>query len=130
MPSYLCNRLETNNVRYSETEKVVGKWIDGTPVYEKTVYYAGGVSGTLLIPHGITNLNRVITVNGSCHDIGYSQGGQQLDVGDMMIPRVAADGYNIGIVKIDSTNITMLIPNIFSTRITNIYIILRYTKTS
>ncbi len=130
MPAYLCNRLETKSIRYSETEKVVGTWIDGTPVYEKTVYYAGGTSGTLSIPHGITNLNRIITVNGSCHDIGYNEGGQQLDVGDMMIPRVAADGYNIGIVKIDATNIIMLIPSIFNNRITNIYIILHYTKES
>ena len=114
--------------QYSLTEKVVGKWIDGAAVYEKTVYNAGGVSGTLSIPHDITNLNKIITVNGSCHDIGYNEGGQQLDVGDMMIPRVAPDGYNIGIVKIDNANITMLIPNVFGDRITDIYIILRYTK--
>lgn len=128
MAYFPCMQSGGESHQYSLSEKVVGKWIDGTTVYEKTVYYAGGVSGSLSIPHDITNLNKVITVNGSCHDIGYSEGGQQLDVGDMMIPRVAPDGYNIGIVKIDNTNITMLIPHIFGGRITDIYIILRYTK--
>lgn len=128
MPAYLCDRIETSNHNYSLTEQVVGTWIDGTPVYEKTVYYAGGVTGTVLVPHGITNLKRIIDMTGSCHDIGYREGSQRIDPGDMPFPRVAADNNNIGVVLIDSTNVRVYVPNVFGDRITDIYMILHYTK--
>lgn len=53
---------------YSTTERVVGKWIDGTTdVYEKT-YTAESVSTAqaLYIPHGITGLDTVISLFGGC----------------------------------------------------------------
>ena len=36
---------------YSTTEQVVGTWIDGKPVYEKTIHYTGtqSASGTLTL---------------------------------------------------------------------------------
>ena len=48
---------------YSTTERVVGKWIDGSTIYEKTVDL-----GTLpnvapkTVNHGITNLDKVISI--------------------------------------------------------------------
>lgn len=53
---------------YSTTEHVVGKWIDGiTDVYEKTFTAESASSAqSLLIPHGITGLDTVISLFGGC----------------------------------------------------------------
>lgn len=47
---------------YSTEEKVVGKWIDGKPLYEKTVYLSSLSCDTSWhsVAHNISNLKRVI----------------------------------------------------------------------
>lgn len=53
---------------YSTEEKVIGKWIDGKPIYEKTIYGNGHVSS---VSHGIENLEYVIDLSGCAK---YSDG--------------------------------------------------------
>ena len=52
---------------YSTEEHIVGKWIDGKAVYEKTVYM-GSVnnSGGVTLQHDITSLNidKIISITG------------------------------------------------------------------
>lgn len=51
---------------YSTTEKVVGKWIDGSTVYEKTVSLGGLANNdVVLVSHGITNLGVVVSLSGT-----------------------------------------------------------------
>lgn len=126
MAYFLCN--QNNEIRYSETEKVVGTWLDGSLIYEKTIYYAGGVNGTITIPHNIANISKCVDLFGTCHDIGY--GSQHDGEGDMPLPRIATDGYNVGIAGVNTTNIIIAIANIWGNRIQDFYITLRYTKTS
>lgn len=50
---------------YSTNETVIGKWIDGKPLYRKVVDL--GVlpnEGTFRIPHNIDNLDRIISMRG------------------------------------------------------------------
>lgn len=57
--------------KYSTEEHIVGEWIDGSTLYEKTVYTASlNASGTdTTISHGISNLDHVINA------FGYTYGG-------------------------------------------------------
>lgn len=108
---------------YSTTEQVVGKWIDGRDVYEKTVYNAGGLSGDFFISHGITNLDRVISCQGSYYDTNAGTSGA---IG--VVPRI--ENNLIGVTTFTSTDIQIRVPTIFSTRITDWYFIVRYVKTA
>lgn len=47
---------------YSLEEKAIGKWIDGKPLYQKTIYYDTqiGQNGSFEILHGISNLKEVM----------------------------------------------------------------------
>ena len=50
---------------YSTTEQVVGTWIDGKPVYEKTITTTLTSSGATDYSSGISNIGVVCQVNGS-----------------------------------------------------------------
>ena len=58
----------TDGNEYSTDEQVVGKWIDGKPVYQKTIDL-GVLPNTdqKLIPHGISNLKMVCSYNGAMY---------------------------------------------------------------
>ena len=107
---------------YSLDEQIVGWWIDGRPIYEKTVYGAGGVTGDFTITHGISNLDRVLSYTGSVNDTQYSTYGDK-----WVLPRMA--NPFIGIDSVTSTVIKVINPSAFSTRLVDWYITLRYIKT-
>lgn len=106
---------------YSTTEQVVGKWIDGKPLYEKT-FDVGYLlnNGTKSISHNIQNLKNVISVIG----------GGKTDSG-LMFPIIYThpDGVNTGIgVIVNSTNIDFITKADRTTW--HVYVTLRYTKTT
>lgn len=62
------NEVYQNNV-YSTDETVVGKWIDGKPIYRK-VFEIGSLPNdtTISIPHGIKNLDTFTDKRASWYD--------------------------------------------------------------
>ena len=44
---------------YSTEEKIVGKWIDGKPIYEKVITFSLYGNGSLSYPHNIENLKNI-----------------------------------------------------------------------
>lgn len=110
---------------YSTSEQIVGTWIDGSPVYEKTIYNAGGVTGNFNFPHGITNFGKLLSYEGTVSDSAFAQQG---DI--WVVPRIASDGNSIGIDKVSTSSIFIINPNAFGTRLIDWYITIRYTKTS
>ena len=49
MPEILANKFSRSDI-YSTTEKIIGQWIDGKPLYQKIVTTGGSVpSGATLI---------------------------------------------------------------------------------
>jgi hypothetical protein len=108
---------------YSTSEQAVGTWIDGSPVYEKTIYSAGGTIGNFSIPHNISSIDRVLSYSGTVKDSNFSQ------YGDIwVLPRLAAP--MLGIDSVTATDIKIVNPSDFSTRLVDWYITLRYTKSS
>ena len=63
----------TDGNEYSLDEQVVGKWIDGSPLYQKTIDL--GVlpnNSTKDVPHGISNIKEVCSFNGAVY--GFAGG--------------------------------------------------------
>lgn len=104
---------------YSTTERVVGKWIDGTTdVYEKVITSASASTGSSNIAHGITNLDKVVSLSGACvYSNKY-----------LTLPYVSSTiTYCISIGNIDSTNIEIDVGSSFNA-VSDIVLIIRYTK--
>lgn len=61
------------SIDYSTTETVVGTWIDGRPVYKKTVNFGALPNNTYKsTAHGISNLSYIISFEGTAHSSSYS----------------------------------------------------------
>ena len=55
--------------KYSTSEQVVGEWIDGKPIYQKTVSFGVLPNATQkLVAHGIEDIKMII----SCEGIAYN----------------------------------------------------------
>lgn len=110
-----------NVTEYSTTEKIVGKWIDGSDIYEKTLSVESLTVGETSIQHGIQNADRLIDVYGTAlYDSKY-----------IFIPYVSTNAiYNIGIGNFSTTTIDVGIGSGFSGGLTDATITLRYTKTA
>lgn len=111
---------------YSLEEREVGVWADGRPLYERTYYNAGAVTGLVAIPHGISNLERVVSFKGSVLDSNATPS----DYTRYALPRVAVDGYNIGLDVVSDTDIRVAVPAIFGTRLYGWYVTIQYIKSS
>ena len=101
---------------YSTKESVVGKWVDGKPVYKKTISVPGAASGSLLIAHNISNIKRVVKSEAvATNDNGTSYPDNN-------------DYFTLKINKIDDTSIDANIASAFEGW--NVHFILEYTKTT
>ena len=107
---------------YSETEKVIGKWIDGKPLYQKTISFGGLPNATTKsVAHNISNLKKIVNFNGYATD----------NSNFIPIPYIyQSSGNMVGIqIYANATNVvirTMLNDSGF----TECYITLKYTKTT
>lgn len=111
-------------VDYSLTEQDTGlKWVNGETIYQKTVYYAGGVNGLISFNHNISNLGIPLSAEGFAYDT-YDGGSY------VTFPKMDPYGNNIGIVGITSTQVQYSVASAYQARITDIYVTLRYTKSS
>lgn len=61
---------------YSTDEQVVGKWIDGKPIYEKTYQFSNISTGNYSRPYNITNLGDVISLSGMLYSIPQGGNGE------------------------------------------------------
>ena len=46
---------------YSLNEHIIGTWVDGRPLYQKTLYFTSGwkIGGEIAMPHGIENVDDI-----------------------------------------------------------------------
>ena len=106
-------------LNYSTTEHVVGEWIDGSTLYEKTVD-CGALpnAASKNIPHGISNMLDVVSIN--CIAISSNHY-------SLLMPYF--DGSNRATVYVETTNVNITTATSGLTQY-NAYVTLRYTKTS
>lgn len=121
--SEVCTPLPSNmtdGIIYSTTERKVGQWIDGKPIYQKTVSCGALPNATTkTVAHNISNVNYIIdyhgiSMNPTSHiSIILPYPGENQDI------TVYVDRTNINIV--DKTD---------NSRYTTTYVTLQYTKTT
>ena len=104
-----------NRFNYSTEEQKIGTWIDGKPLYMKTIVYTSGwtIGGEVSLTHGIANLR--------------SDGTTQF------IPTIHADmqKWASGIFDFSSTAFSIYIGTLDNNfTINKLIIILEYTKTT
>ena len=120
-----CKMSNGGNVEdalnYSTTEHVVGKWIDGSTVYEKTVE-CGALPNTTSkqVPHNISNLKNVVEFNGV-----FSNSTSWFEMNNPN-PNNLAGGVQTAIT---STSVLIITAANLSTY-PNSWVTIRYTKTS
>ena len=104
---------------YSTTEHIVGKWIDGNILYEKTIDFGALPNNTSKNKaHGISNISKIIDISGY-----YTQGTYFRP-----LPFGSATTSNMLQIYADATNVTIL-DNSDLSAWNECYVTLRYTKT-
>jgi hypothetical protein len=109
--------IESNSGKhvYSTQEQVVGKWIDGSVVYEKTYDIGYLTSNNKTIAHGISGFGHIIQLQGYVTNNTY----------DFPLPYATTDSASCIGVTVNRTNI-----NIYSSNRSDYYgyLTIRYTK--
>lgn len=106
---------------YSTEEKIVGKWINGKPLYEKTVYFGSGtISNRASVSFENMNIDKIMVISGTFEDT--------ID-GELSIP-VSLDGTLYVGFYCNRVGILLTFSSAFNGRISNAYAIIQYTKTT
>ena len=113
------NIINNLNANYSTEEQVIGKWIDGKPLYRKTINVGTLPNNTVLrVAHNIINYDRFVNIIGSAKSPTQS----------LTFPFVGGDpSYNIAI-QVTADYIVIITSSDRSAF--NGYVTLEYTKTT
>lgn len=115
---YSCDYIN-NKLSYSTTEKVVGEWIDGKPLYRKVVGLGTlPDNSTKAVAHSIQNLKRIVKLEGFA--------GSSLNKGGITLPH--ATNTPIALYA-DDTNVSVKTTS-DATGYTQAYAFVYYTKTT
>lgn len=109
---------------YSDEEREVGVWRDGKPLYQKTINVpASSITGNeTTINHGISNVDMIYFADG-CIVRG----------GNLTLPLVTyhtVSSWASSIFNLTRTNFILYLGNDELSRALNVYVTLRYTKTT
>ena len=110
---------------YSTTEKIVGTWLDGKPVYEKTLD-CGTLPNTTTksVSHNISNLKNIVSLNG----VAINNSGTNT----VQIPLPYGNPSNINntiAIRINGSKLDIITGSNL-TAFTYSYVIIQYTKTT
>ena len=106
---------------YSTTEHAAGSWIDNRTIYEKTVDCGALPNATSKnIPHGITNIDKVISASGFAY---YT------DSATLLLPFVHTTASSQVMLSVSSTDI-IITTGADQSAYTTTYVTIRYTKSA
>jgi phage minor structural protein len=108
---------------YSTSEQIVGRWIDGKPLYQKTLSFTNLTGMINDVPTGISNIEKVCYMEGICLQNNASGSYRALPYA---IPSGYTDSIGFVFEKDDAGIDFRLGENTYS----EIYITIRYTKTT
>lgn len=101
---------------YTEEEKVIGKWIDGKPIYRKVVKISSIAKEVAFEYKGITNIDTLVSYKGSMN----------IGVNKRPFPFISYDG-NVAVIQLYDTQ-KISIQSKFDC--TNVIVAFEYTKTT
>lgn len=107
---------------YSTSEKIVGTWVNGKPIYQKTIS-CGNLpnNSSKTVAHGVSNLDSVINITGYTYILG---GASMTTKYYTLIPNHSPSVA----VRADSTSIYLQTTSNLST--SEAYVTIQYTKTT
>lgn len=111
----------TQYPKYSTTEQVIGEWIDGKPLYQKTIDCGALPNATeKIVAHNINNIALITNIFGVFYssDLGRSY----------CIPWTGAGSTTIATMDVDAQNIRIMVSG--DRRGNGAYVTLQYTKTT
>ena len=117
------------NTMYSTTEKKVGYWIDGKPLYQKSFTITQVPNRQLVtINHGIADIDEVTEVKGTC----FANTTVAPNHASTMLPRVQDNSTNANMgIDVDRVSIILKGRNeAFSEIYDKIVVTIQYTKTT
>ena len=121
LPSIMSRRF-----KYSTAEQVVGEWIDGKPLYQRTYDLGSGPNNTNITwPHNIDNLDKAISFVGVMIGTSSTTSALQIPLNFCPANTTAKDATWI---RINGSNIQM--GTGADRSMFNIYLTLQYTKTT
>ena len=110
-------------IHYSTTEQVIGTWVDGKPLYEKTIEFGSLPNNTVKnVAHNISNIKKVICIS------GYASLPNTLIVMPLPYANPGNTSAQVGVI-INNSNIEITSGSDRS-GFTESYITIRYTKTT
>lgn len=120
----------SNGETYSTDEQVIGTWVNGKPLYQKTVYFDKTqykINGETTLPHNISDVDCIWLRSGFGYR-GYDNYFQN-------IPNAHTDmtNWSIGVYNISPTNFALGIGKCVNTQsmiLDYIYLTFNYTKTT
>ena len=110
---------------YSTEETVIGKWIDGKPLYRKVVSLSGLVSGDNDISCNNESIDTLVDVYGNLKFDGSGSGWQPI----VRTHLTNFSGFGLGIGNIRTTNFKVTIGSYYGSFIKG-HVIFEYTKTT
>lgn len=115
--------IQVGGVNYSLEERKTGTWIDGKPLYEKTINFGNLPNATTKeVPHGIENVDEIWVYDGLIHNPVYNSVLQTVFSNSSVS---GANGFN---TYVDSQNVTIACRG--NSLSQSGLIVLRYTKTT
>lgn len=118
-PTPIANKFDKANM-YSTDEQIVGRWIDGKPLYQKTIVKNNfQIIQDASFAHGISNVEHIFIKESHLTDNGNSN----------IVPLIWTDSYNG--IYINATNVTFKGTGTWGAETTRtIYLTVQYTKTT
>lgn len=112
---------------YSTTEQIIGRWIDGKPIYQKSVTASSLIVGNNEISHNISNLKRVIKCDGTVMRNGDNF---TFSLPICYIPNLGQ--WSIAISGINKLTVNITVGNGFTGTyvLSDLVLTLQYTKTT
>ena len=124
-------RLNPKLNKYSTTEQTIGTWIDGKPLYRKTVAVASvdSSANSYNVSHGISNLKEFVSIKGIAKITGANEY-RPISCIYVNNSGVINPDYAFNVYAITPGVITLSYGNWYKTRFDKAYISLEYTKTT
>lgn len=125
MPDLLANKFSRADL-YSTDEKMIGRWTDGKPLYQKTFDNISLSAGTNTFFHNISNLGIVVNVKAIANDT--NGGGRPLPWA--FANNTASDNKWFAGISVSDTSVNIEIGQFFATAVSTARVTLQYTKST
>ena len=130
----LIGNIKPKGDIYSTDEQVIGKWIDGKPLYRKTIQFSGLSSGENVITHGIKDVDLLlINTNHSFFKTVEDGTGRILlwQLGNSNQSSSNFSQYSINVVWVSNSIVDIYIgTELLSSLVSDLIVTFEYTKTT